>query len=149
MGPRETGELPLPTPLQPPPPRIPRLGGVHTTNAAGRILNHKFMVRSRSARSPPPRVIARGNVRGVTSTPRSLLFITRSPLDLALRFVRDRSITRKLLAHAAILLSHRVHCDRLVAPARLSDQLIENLIFKIGGYPLGWCPRQDYSEFAK
>lgn len=26
--------------------RIPRLGGVHTTNAAGRILNHKFMVRS-------------------------------------------------------------------------------------------------------
>lgn len=51
MGPREMGELlllPLPPPLlqQPPPPRIPRLGGVHTTNAAGRILNHKFMVRS-------------------------------------------------------------------------------------------------------
>lgn len=59
MGPREIGELPRM--LQPAAAAaatallvaLPRLEGVHTTNAAGRILNHKFMA-PRPARSACP-----------------------------------------------------------------------------------------------
>lgn len=51
----------------------PRLGGVHTTNAAGRILNHKFM-------APCARCseLSRGEVC-VALLQRRTLFITRSP----------------------------------------------------------------------
>lgn len=61
MGPREIGELPVL--VQPAAAAtallvasLPRLGGVYTTNAAGRILNHKFM-------APRPACSARSSYR--------------------------------------------------------------------------------------
>lgn len=57
-------------------PPCPRLGGVHTTNAAGRILNHKFMAPACSARSTLE--LSRGEAC-VALLQRFTLFTTRSP----------------------------------------------------------------------
>lgn len=96
MGPREIGEL-LPPLQQPSLSLSPRLGGVHTANAAGRILNHKFM--APRARRPE---LSHGEVC-VALLQRCTLFITRSPS------LRSRSSLRSFpvsIVARAIVSSH-------------------------------------------
>lgn len=128
MGPREIGELLL-LPLQQMRfsslPSL-RLGGVHKTNAAGRILNHKFMVPRFTRRSATE--LSRGEAC-VALLQRHTLFITR----LCCRFhprslfhLLVRSILFSSLARDAV-----VFCRTFSHPScRLTDLFIEKFRFR-------------------